>query len=244
MTDSISCPSLLYNPRFICILHLESAMNLEQARSNMVEQQIRPWDVLDQSVLDLLSSVKREEFAPIGHQAHAFVDTCLPLGDKPTQIMLEPKMEARILQALTLHPSDKVLEIGAGSGYMAALLAAKSEHVVSVEIDAGLAEQARKNLQRAGVENVSLEIADGSQGFAARGPYDVIVISGGVPAIPDAILQQLRPGGRLVAIVGAAPAMRAELVTRTTEHAYNTQTLFETVTPYLENFTAANAFRF
>ena len=219
-------------------------MNLEQARSNMVEQQIRPWDVLDQRVLDLLSRVKREEFAPARHQAHAFVDTCLPLGDKPAQIMLEPKIEARILQALALAPTDKALEIGTGSGYMAALLAAKSGHVVSVEIDAAIAEQARKNLRRAGVENVSLEVADGSQGLAARGPYDVIVISGGVPFIPDAILQQLRPGGRLVAIVGAAPVMRAELVTRTTEHAFNTQILFETMTPYLENFTAANAFRF
>ncbi|MDR1888880.1 MAG: protein-L-isoaspartate O-methyltransferase [Zoogloeaceae bacterium] len=219
-------------------------MNLEQARNNMVEQQIRPWDVLDQSVLDLLSRVKREAFAPVEHQALAFVDACLPLGEKPAQIMLEPKMEARMLQALTLRPTDKVLEIGAGSGYMAALLAARAEHVVSVEIDATLAEQARMNLHRAGVKNVSIEIADGSQGFSARGPYDVIVISGGVPAVPDAILQQLRPGGRLVAIVGAAPVMRAELVTRTAGQACSTQTLFETVTPYLENFAAANAFRF
>jgi protein-L-isoaspartate(D-aspartate) O-methyltransferase len=219
-------------------------MNLEQARHNMVEQQIRPWDVLDQSVLDLLSKVKREAFAPAGRQALAFADICLPLGDKPAQIMLEPKMEARMLQALALRPTDKVLEIGTGSGYMAALLAAKSEHVVSVEIDARLAEQARQNLQRAGVNNVSLEVADGSQGFAARGPYDVIVISGGLPEIPDVILRQLRSGGRLVAIVGAAPVMRAELVTRTSEHAYSTQTLFETVTPYLENLAAANAFRF
>ncbi|GHT92530.1 protein-L-isoaspartate O-methyltransferase [Betaproteobacteria bacterium] len=219
-------------------------MNLEQARSNMVEQQIRPWDVLDQGVLDLLPKVKREEFAPIEHQPLAFADVCLPLGDKPAQIMLEPKMEARILQALSLSPTDKALEIGTGSGYMAALLAAKTEHVVSVEIDAPLAEQARKNLQRAGVNNVTLEIADGSQGFAARAPYDVIVISGGAAVIPDSILQQLRPGGRLVAIVGAAPVMRAELVTRTGEHAYSTETLFETMTPYLENFAAASAFRF
>ncbi|GHU14190.1 protein-L-isoaspartate O-methyltransferase [Betaproteobacteria bacterium] len=219
-------------------------MNLEQARSNMVEQQIRPWDVLDQGVLDLLPKVKREEFAPIEHQPLAFADVCLPLGDKPAQIMLEPKMEARILQALALSPTDKTLEIGTGSGYMAALLAAKTEHVVSVEIDATLAEQARKNLQRAGVNNVTLEIADGSQGFAARAPYDVIVISGGAAVIPDSILQQLRPGGRLVAIVGAAPVMRAELVTRTGEHAYSTETLFETMTPYLENFAAASAFRF
>lgn len=219
-------------------------MNLEQARSNMVEQQIRPWDVLDQGVLDVLFKVKREEFAPIEHQARAFVDVCLPLGDKPAQIMLEPKMEARILQALALSPTDKALEIGTGSGYMAALLAAKSEHVVSVEIDATLAEQARQNLHRAGFDNVSLEIADGSQGFVARAPYDVIVISGGVPAIPDSLLQQLRPGGRLVAIVGVAPVMRAELVTRASEHAYSTETLFETVTPYLENFAVTDAFRF
>jgi protein-L-isoaspartate(D-aspartate) O-methyltransferase len=219
-------------------------MNWEQARGNMVEQQIRPWEVLDQNVLDLLWKVKREEFAPAQRQALAFSDVCLPLGKKPAQIMLEPKMEARLLQALALRPTDKALEIGTGSGYMAALLAACSEHVVSVEIDAELAEWARQNLRRAGVTNVSVEVADGSQGFRARAPYDVIVVSGGVPAIPEAILEQLRPDGRLVAIVGEAPVMRAELVTRTAEHAYSRQTLFETVTPYLENFAAANVFRF
>ena len=217
-------------------------MNIEQARFNMVEQQIRPWEVLDQSVLDLLFTVKREEFAPIAYKSLAFVDMELPLGQG--QVMLAPRVEARLLQELSVKPSDKVLEIGTGSGYMAALLAAKAEHVVSVEINAELADVARGNLTRAGITNVTVETADGARGLAARGPYDVIVISGGVPAIPEAILKQLRVGGRLAAIVGTAPVMRAQLVTCTAEGIYNTVNMFETVVPMLENFCAEPAFSF
>lgn len=217
-------------------------MNIEQARFNMVEQQIRPWDVLDQSVLDLLFTVKREEFVPAASKSLAFVDLELPLGQG--QVMLAPRVEARLLQELSVKPSDKVLEIGTGSGYMAALLAAKAEHVVSVEINAELADVARGNLTRAGITNVTVETADGARGLAARGPYDVIVISGGVPAIPEAILKQLRVGGRLAAIVGTAPVMRAQLVTCTAEGIYNTVNMFETVVPMLENFCAEPAFSF
>ncbi|MDD3483669.1 protein-L-isoaspartate O-methyltransferase [Azovibrio restrictus] len=217
-------------------------MNIEQARFNMVEQQIRPWDVLDQSVLDLLFTVKREEFVPAASKSLAFVDLELPLGQG--QVMLAPRVEARLLQELSVRPTDKVLEIGTGSGYMAALLAAKAEHVVSVEINAELADVARGNLTRAGITNVTVETADGARGLAARGPYDVIVISGGVPAIPEAILKQLRVGGRLAAIVGTAPVMRAQLVTCTAEGIYNTVNMFETVVPMLENFCAEPAFSF
>lgn len=217
-------------------------MNIEQARFNMVEQQIRPWEVLDQSVLDLLFTVKREEFVPAASKSLAFVDLELPLGQG--QVMLAPRVEARLLQELSVKPSDKVLEIGTGSGYMAALLAAKAEHVVSVEINAELADVARGNLTRAGITNVTVETADGARGLAARGPYDVIVISGGVPAIPEAILKQLRVGGRLAAIVGTAPVMRAQLVTCTAEGIYNTVNMFETVAPMLENFCAEPAFSF
>lgn len=217
-------------------------MNIEQARFNMVEQQIRPWEVLDQSVLDLLFTVKREEFVPAPYRAMAFADLELPLGQG--QVMLAPKMEARLLQELGVKRSDKVLEIGTGSGYMAALLAARAEHVVSLEINAELADVARGNLTRAGITNVTVETADGSVGFAARGPYDVIVISGGIPEVPEAILKQLRLGGRLAAIVGTAPVMRAQLITCTGEGIYNTVNMFETVVPTLENFSAAPAFSF
>lgn len=217
-------------------------MNIEQARFNMVEQQIRPWEVLDQSVLDLLFTVKREEFVPAPYKAMAFADLELPLGQG--QVMLAPKMEARLLQELGVKRSDKVLEIGTGSGYMAALLAARAEHVVSLEINAELADVARGNLTRAGITNVTVETADGSAGFAARGPYDVIVISGGIPEVPEAILKQLRLGGRLAAIVGTAPVMRAQLITCTGEGIYNTVNMFETVVPTLENFSAAPAFSF
>lgn len=217
-------------------------MNIEQARFNMVEQQIRPWEVLDQSVLDLLFTVKREEFVPAAAKALAFVDTELPIGHG--QVMLAPRMEARLLQELGVKRQDKVLEIGTGNGYMAALLAARAEHVVSLEINAELADVARGNLTRAGITNVTVETCDGAQGFAARGPYDVILISGGIPAIPAAILKQLRLGGRLAAIVGTAPVMRAQLVTCTGEGVYNTINMFETMAPALENFNAEPAFSF
>ena len=217
-------------------------MNFEQARFNMIEQQIRPWDVLDQSVLDLLASVKRENFVPEAYKALAFADMELPIGHG--QVMLAPKIEARILQELGVKPQDKVLEIGAGSGYMAALLAARGEYVTSLEIIPELAERARANLAREGVGNVRIETADGAQGFAAGAPYDVIVVSGGIPAIPAVLLAQLRVGGRLAAFVGAPPVMRAQLVTCTAEGVFSTVNLFETVVPPLRNFPAAPDFSF
>lgn len=217
-------------------------MDMEQARFNMIEQQIRPWEVLDPVVLDLLSEVKREEFVPAEQKLLAFADTMLPLGNGAS--MLEPKIEARLLQELGLKSTDRVLEIGAGSGYMAALLAARAEFVTSVEIEPALAKLARENLQRAGVANVAVEQGDGLKGWAAKAPYDAIVLSGSVPAIPDVLLQQLKVGGRLVGIVGTLPVMSAQLVTRTGEMTFNTVNLFETVAPALRNAAAAEQFTF
>lgn len=215
-------------------------MNIEQARFNMIEQQIRPWDVLDQQVLDLLFVVKRENFAPPAYRSLAFADMELPLGDG--QSMLTPKVEAKLLQELDLRKTDKVLEIGTGSGYMAALLAARAEHVVSVECRPALAEQARQNLAQAGVANVTVETGDGAAGWPSRSPYDAIIVSGSLPTLPDALLKQLRVGGRLAAIVGAAPVMEAVLVTCTGEGVYNSVNLFETVIAPLDGFAPKPSF--
>jgi protein-L-isoaspartate(D-aspartate) O-methyltransferase len=206
-------------------------MSTEKARFNMIQQQIRPWDVLDQGVLDVLSVVRREAYVPEAYQNLAFADVELPLGDGsvPGQVMLAPKMEARMLQELALRNTDKVLEIGTGSGYMAALLAEKAEIVYSVEIDPLLVAQARANLQRAGVANVSVDLGDGAQGWSLYAPYDVIVLSGSTPVLPPSLLQQLKIGGRLIAVVGELPAMQLQRVTRTDENAFNTINVLETV---------------
>ena len=223
-----------------------ATMDTEKARFNMIEQQIRPWDVLDPAVLSLLSLVKREDFVPTAYKDLAFADLEIPIGAKanPGQTMLAPKVEARILQELGIKNTDTVLEIGTGSGYMAALLAAKAEYVYSVEIDPALAETARNNLRKASIANVSVETGDGAQGWSAMGPYEVIVLSASVPVLPDAILRQLKIGGRLVAIVGEAPAMEVQLVTRTEENAFSTINVFETVVAPLINATQRDKFVF
>jgi protein-L-isoaspartate(D-aspartate) O-methyltransferase len=222
------------------------SMDIEQARFNMIEQQIRPWEVLDPEVLRLLSVVKREDFVPAAHKALAFADIELPIGSKGDagQTMLEPKIEARLLQELSIKNTDTVLEIGAGSGYMAALLASKAEYVYSVEIDPELAETAKGNLQRAGVANVSVQLGDGSRGWPAQAPYDAIAISGSMPVLPLELLKQLKVGGRLVAFVGEEPVMHAQLVTRTSDDAFNTINLFETVVAPLVNATQGEQFVF
>jgi len=223
-----------------------AAMNIEKARFNMIEQQIRPWQVLDPTVLSLLSLVKREDFVPAAYKDLAFADLEIPIGasGNPAQKMLAPKIEARMLQELGVRITDTVLEIGAGSGYMAALLAAKAEYVYSVEIDPGLAEMARSNLQRAGVANVRVETGDGAQGWPARAPYDAILISASTPVLPDSILRQLKIGGRLVAVVGEVPAMQVQLVIRSAENAFNTINIFETVVAPLTNATPGDRFVF
>lgn len=208
-------------------------MNLEKARYNMVEQQVRPANVLDQEVLDLLMTIKREAFVPAAYRALAFADVEIPLGHDAA--MLAPVIEAKILQALHLRKSDKVLEIGTGSGCMAALLAARSDRVFSVEIVPELAARARENLKSQDVDNVTVEEGDGARGWAAHAPYDVIVLSGSTPVLADALLQQLKIGGRLFAVVGEAPVMRAQLVTRVAEGRFRTTNLFETSIARLKN---------
>ena len=221
-------------------------MNLEQARHNMIEQQIRPWDVLDNDVLQTLVAVRREAFVPAAYQSLAFVDTEIPLPCG--QNMLSPKVEARLLQEAKLTGRERVLEIGAGSGYMAALLARHADHVVTVEIEPELKELAERNLKAYGVTNVTVEAGDGARGWAGHGkqsaPYDVILLSGSVPVLPEALLTQVRVGGRILAVVGDAPAMSACLVTRTADGAWDTQKLFETSIKPLKNAARPSSFRF
>jgi protein-L-isoaspartate(D-aspartate) O-methyltransferase len=208
-------------------------MNLEQARFNMIAQQLRPWNVLDTDALDLLAVVKREEFVPAACRDLAFSDIELPLGHGAS--MLAPKIEAHALQALRVRKHEKVLEIGTGSGYMAALLAAHADRVWSIEIVPELAAMAQANLQRHGIANVTVETGDGALGRPAHAPYDAIMVSGGLPFLPAELTAQLKPGGRLFAIVGKAPAMTAQLVVRETADAFRTVGLFETQAALLEN---------
>ena len=208
-------------------------MNLEQARSNMIQQQIRPWEVFDQGVLDLLDVVRREEFAPAAYRTLAFADMEIPLGHGAS--MLAPRIEARALQTLKIRKTDKVLEIGTGSGYMAALLAAHAGHVHSVEIVAELADAARATLKHQDIGNVTVATGDAAQGWAAQAPYDAIMVSGGMPLLPQILLDQLKVGGRLLAFVGEAPIMEAQFVTRTAEKTFKCVSLFETVVPQLAN---------
>ena len=217
-------------------------MNLEQARFNMIEQQIRPWDVLDAHVLHLLSVVKREDFVPVAHKALAFVDMEIPLPGG--EVMLAPRVEARLLQDLALQKHEKVLEVGAGSGYMAALLAHRAQRVVTLEIDAELAALARANLQRAGIHNAEVRHQDGASGLPSDGPFDVILLSGSVAAVPQSLLAQLKIGGRLAAIVGEEPMMRATFTSRLADTQFRTAQPWDTVAPRLRNFPEPSRFSF
>jgi protein-L-isoaspartate(D-aspartate) O-methyltransferase len=217
-------------------------MNLEQARTNMVEQQIRTWDVLDQDVLDLLYVVPREQFVPERHRAIAFSDMEIPIGEG--ERMWQPKLEARVLQELSIRKTDRVLEVGTGSGYFTALLSHRSAHVYSVEINPALAAFGRANLERHGADNVTLEIGDAARGWSAHAPYDAIVLTGSTPILPRSVLEQLAPGGRLFAVVGEAPAMSARRVVATVPGAWNATDLFETVIAPLANAERPSRFRF
>ena len=219
-----------------------TTMNIELARFNMIEQQIRPWDVLDLGVLELLAVVKREDFVPPEHRGMAFVDTEVPLPGG--QCMLAPKVEARLLQELAVHKHERVLEIGAGSGYMAALLAHKAQHVTTLDIDPALCSFASANLRRAGVTNVTVSAADGAKPLAADGPFDVIVLSGSVAEVPETLLQQLKVGGRLAAIVGEEPVMRAVLIRRSADKGLERTVLFDTVAQRLRSFKEPSRFHF
>lgn len=217
-------------------------MDLEQARYNMVESQIRTWEVLDQRVLDTLSAVKREDYVPDKYRPLAFVDMEIPLGRG--EVMLAPKLEARMLQELTLRDSDRVLEVGTGSGYMTALLAALAGHVYSVECHADFSESARARLADHRVNNVTLEIGDAGRGWSRHAPYDAIVLTGSVPLLPKSLEAQLKSGGRLLAVVGDPPVMTARLVTSISEGVCNEVGLFETCIAPLRNVPQPERFIF
>jgi protein-L-isoaspartate(D-aspartate) O-methyltransferase len=226
---------------------MHSELDIEKARYNMIEQQVRTWDVLDQSVLDLLFIVKRELFVPPAYRALAFADMEVPLrvGDWDSgESMWAPKMEARILQELVIKPHERVLEIGTGSGYMAALLAHKADDVTSVEIEPRLKTFGESNLRRAGVHNVHVKLADASSGLVDDAPYDVIVVTGSLPIVTSSLTDQLKVGGRMAAIVGEEPAMVGQIITRVTEDGYDTLNLFETHVKPLRNAPRPSGFKF
>lgn len=217
-------------------------MNFEQARFNMVEQQIRPWNVLDQHVLDLLLETRREDFVPAAYRNLAFADMEIPLGHG--EVMLTPKMEARIIQELAVQKTDTVLEIGTGSGYMTALLAQKAKHVYSVEIEPEIKERAAEKMRLHGIHNATLELGDAARGWDRHGLYDVIVLTGSVPALPETFFASLNRGGRMFAVVGDAPTMEAKLITCLGEGACRTTDLFETCIPPLRNALQPKRFAF
>ncbi len=224
--------------------------NRESARSKMIEQQIRPWNVLDPNVLELLSEMRREEFVPASHRHLAFVDMELPLPEQ--QVMLAPKVEARLLQELSLTPTDRVLEIGTGSGFMAALMARLAANVLTIEKHASLAELAAGNLDRAGIQNVEVVTANGlveNPRWAHVG-FDVVVVSGAVERVPEVLIDRLNPGGRLAAIVGTAPVMQAILMERVgsglaaSVSGMRTSVLFDTLTKPMEDAPRVSKFTF
>ncbi len=221
---------------------MTTAMNMALARHNMIEQQIRPWDVLDQRVLELIANLPRDEFVPKAYVSLAYADINLPL--EHGQVMMPPKVEARMLQALNIQASDTILEIGCGSGYVTALLARSGKYVHSVDIYPDFVEGTRRKLAAHGIGNVTVESGDAASGWDRNGPYNVIAITGSVPVLPDAFLQALKIGGRLFAISGEEPVMEARLITRSGEREWIEKALFETVLPPLVNAAKPQRFVF
>lgn len=217
-------------------------MNVELARFNMVEQQIRPWDVLDDRVLTAILNTPREEFVPQESKSLAFVDIDVPIAHN--EVMMSPKLEARLLQALGVAEDDVVLEVGTGSGYVTALLAKLAKHVYSVDIYADFTSEARERFEKDTVKNATFETGDAVNGWPQHGPYDAIFISGSLPVLPEAFQNSLKIGGRLVAIVGQAPTMEAVVITRSGENAWGQESLFETVLPALRNAVTPQTFDF
>ena len=217
-------------------------MNIEQARFNMIQQQVRPWNVLDDQILELLEEVKREDFCPAEHRDMAFMDLEIPIGHG--QVMLTPRVQARLVQDLQLKPTDKVLQIGTGTGYMTALWASRSQQVQAFEIHPELVKQTADNLRKAGISNVDLRHGDGLAGALANGPYDAIVLCGSVSHVPHSLLEQLNVGGRLIAVVGDEPMMRATVVTRESDTVFQTTQPWDVVIPRLEGVSDTPAFTF
>lgn len=217
-------------------------MNIEQARFNMVEQQIRPWEVLDPDVLELLFQVKREDFVPPEHRGIAFADLEVPLGHGES--MMQPKIEARILQDLAVQPGETVYEVGTGSGYLTALLSRRARHVTSAEIHPDLKSRAERNLRAMGAANVTLLEGDSARAPLAESAFDVIVLTGSTPVLPQAFLDRLAVGGRLFAVVGDAPVMKAVVVRQPVTGSFQHVELFETMVKPLVNAAQPPRFRF
>ena len=217
-------------------------MNIEQARFNMIEQQIRTWEVLDPQVLDLLFKVRREEFVAPAHRDIAFADLEIPLGHD--ERMMQPKVEARILQELELEPTDNVYEVGTGSGYLTALLARRARHVTSAEIHPDLSARARSSLAGAGIANTTLLEGDSARAPLTEVAFDVIVLTGSTPVLAQSFLDRLKPGGRLFAVVGDLPVMKAVLVRQPVAGSFQHTGLFETLVKPLVNAPQPARFRF
>ncbi len=219
-----------------------SSMNIEQARFNMIEQQIRPWDVLDDRVLNVLSSTPREEFVPEQYAAMAFSDFSIPLANE--QFMMAPKLEGRLLQSLSIEDADSILEVGTGSAYLTACLARLGNSVHSVDLYADFTAQAGTRLDTHGIKNVTLETADAAAGLQTGKRFDVIAITGSLPVLHRKFHTLLNPGGRLFVIVGKPPIMEALLITRVGEQEWNQESLFETSIPALQNAPQPESFKF
>ncbi len=217
-------------------------MNIEQARFNMIEQQIRPWDVLDKGVLGLLAVVRREDFVPTAYKSLAFVDTEIPLAEG--EAMLAPRVEARMLQDLQVQRHERVLEVGTGSGFMAALLGHRAQSVISLEVKPALARIATDNLRRSGAANVTVVQADGVHGYPSEGPFDAIMLSGSVSKVPEDLLKQLKPGGRLLAVEGDDPVMEAVRYTANADGTFSRLGLFDLKASRLHGFPEPARFHF
>ena len=219
-----------------------TAFDPDQARFNMVEQQVRPWEVFDRRVLDLIETLPRDRFVPEQYRHLAYADIEIPLGHG--QHMMFPRVEARLLQALDVQPGDRVLEIGTGSGYLTACLMQLGGDVTSLEIHPDLLEQATANLQRNGMVGAGLRCANALEGAVEGGPFDVIAVTGSLPFLPEELKRQLTTGGRLFVVTGEAPVMEANLVTRVGGDAWRTEGLFETVLTPLEQVPQRSRFVF
>ena len=210
-----------------------TVLNFEEARHNMIVQQIQPWNVRDDKVLDLLKRLPREDFVPADYKVHAFTDINIPLADG--QEMMSPKLEAYMLQALQIQEQDKILEVGTGTGYVTALLASQARHVITVDIDADVSKRAEEKLTAHQITNVTYDVGDAAMGWDNQKPYDVIVLTGSMPLLPETFQRNLNVGGRLFAIIGDAPAMEVLLITRTKNNEWTHEVLLETDIPALIN---------
>ena len=219
-----------------------SQTDFEQARFNMIEQQVRTWEVLDQRVLDTMNRIPRENFVPEQYRALAFADTNIPLGNK--RVMMAPKVEGRLLQALNITPDDSILEIGTGSGYLTACLASLGKHVTSIDIAPGFTAMASNNLAEQDISNITLETADVANGLANGEQYDVIAVTGSLPVLQQQFYENLKIGGRLFVITGKLPIMEALLITRVNQDNWSQECLFETCIPPLEHASKPQSFIF